>query len=258
MRVLPRSLSGWKHPASAVVAVIVQVEIWSDVVCPWCYIGKRRFETALASFPHRDEVEVLWRSFELDPRAPRTVDGDPIRRLAGKYGVSVEQAAAMHGRVTSVAAEEGLSYRLDIARRGNTFDAHRLLHLAADEGRQGELQERLLAAYQSEGEAIGDPDTLARLAVEVDLDEAEVRDVLASDRYGDGVRADERDAMELGVSGVPFFLVDRRYAVPGAQSPDLLRRALDRAWADQSPVVVLGEAGDDGACGPDACDLPQA
>ncbi len=212
----------------------MQVEIWSDVVCPWCYIGKRRFETALASFPHRDDVEVTWRSFELDPRAPRSVDGDPIRRLAVKYGVSVEQAEAMNERVTSAAAEEGLSYRLDIARRGNSFDAHRLLHLAAERGRQGDLKERFLAAYQSEGEPIGDPETLSRLAVEVGLDEAEVGDVLGSDRYGDDVRADERDAVEIGVSGVPFFLVDRRYAVPGAQSPDLMRRALDRAWADQS------------------------
>ncbi len=204
----------------------MQVEIWSDVVCPWCYIGKRRFETALASFPNRDEVEVVWRSFELDPRAPRTVDGDPIRRLAIKYGVSIEQAGAMNERVTSAAVEEGLSYRLDIARRGNSFDAHRLLHLAAEHGRQGELKERLLAAYQSEGEPIGDPETLLRLAVEVGLDEDEVRYVLETDRYGDEVRADERDAMEIGVTGVPFFLVDRRYAVPGAQSPDLLRRAL--------------------------------
>jgi predicted DsbA family dithiol-disulfide isomerase len=210
----------------------MQVEIWSDVVCPWCYIGKRRFEAALAEFDHRDEVEVRWRSFELDPSAPATVDVDLIERLATKYGVSREQAEAMNDRVTRLADEVGLSYRLDIAKPGNTFDAHRVLHLAADRGVQGDLKERLLSAYQSNGEPIADHATLVRAAVAAGLDEAEVRAVLDGDKYADAVRADEREGRELGITGVPFFVLDRRYGVSGAQASEAILQALEQAWAD--------------------------
>jgi predicted DsbA family dithiol-disulfide isomerase len=234
----------------------MQVEIWSDVVCPWCYIGKRRFEAALEAFPHADEVQVVWRSFELDPEAPATVDVDLMERLATKYGVSREQAEAMNDRVTRTADEVGLSYRLDIARPGNTFDAHRLLHLAADRGVQGDLKERLLAAYQSNGEPISDHETLVRAALAVGLDEAEVRELLTSDRYGEDVRADERDARALGISGVPFFVLDRRYGVSGAQPPEVLLEALEQAWAERSPLQVVAGAADADACGPDGCEVP--
>jgi predicted DsbA family dithiol-disulfide isomerase len=209
----------------------MKVEIWSDVVCPWCYIGKRRFETALGRFEHADEVDVVWRSFELDPSAPAT-DVDLVGHLAAKYGVSRQEAEAMNDRVTRLAAEEGLHYRLDIARRGRTFDAHRLLHLAAARDRQGEVKEALLSAYQTQGEPIADHEALARVAVAAGLDEREVREVLAGDDYADEVRADQREAMELGVTGVPFFVFNRRYAVAGAQPADLILRVLDRAWAD--------------------------
>jgi predicted DsbA family dithiol-disulfide isomerase len=238
----------------------MQVEIWSDVVCPWCYIGKRRFEEALAEFAHAEDIEVRWRSFELDPSAPATVDVDLIDRLAGKYGVSREQALAMNDRVTRIADEVGLSYRLDIAKPGNTFDAHRVLHLAADRGVQGDLKERLLAAYQSNGEAIADHGTLVRAAVAAGLDEPEVRAVLDGDAYGDEVREDEREARSLGITGVPFFVLDRKYAVSGAQPSDVLLRALEQAWADRSPLRVVAGAADGGdggdACGPDGCELP--
>jgi predicted DsbA family dithiol-disulfide isomerase len=207
------------------------VENWSDVVCPWCYIGKRRFETALGRFAHAGDVEVVWRSFELDPSAPAT-DVDLVGHLAAKYGVSRAEAEAMNARVTSIAAEEGLHYRLDIARRGRTFDAHRLIHLGAERGVQGEVKEALMSAYQTQGEPIADHDALTKVAVAAGLDEPEVREVLAGDDYADDVRADEHEAMELGVTGVPFFVFDRRYAVAGAQPPDLILRVLERAWAD--------------------------
>jgi predicted DsbA family dithiol-disulfide isomerase len=238
----------------------MKVEIWSDVVCPWCYIGKRRLEAALARFPHAGEVEVVWRSFELDPSAPATVEGNLTDRLASKYGVSREQAEAMNARVTALAAEDGLDYRLDIARPGTTFDAHRLVHLGAEHGRQGEVKERLLAAYQSEGRAIADHDVLADVGVAAGLDEAEVRQVLAGDRFADEVRADEREAQELGITGVPFFVIDRRYGVSGAQPADLLLEALQQAWAERSPLQVLtpSAGGDADACGPDGCALPGA
>lgn len=218
----------------------VKVEIWSDVVCPWCYIGKRRFERALAAFEHRDEVEVRWRSFELDPRAPRAGDEDQVQRLARKYGMTRDEALAAQARVTGVAAEEGLAYRLDVARPANTFDAHRLLHLAAEHGVQGAAEERLFAAYFTEGRRIGDPDTLVALAGEAGLDVAAARNVLQGDAYADAVAGDEREAAELGISGVPFFVIDRRYGVSGAQPADLIRSALERAWADAHQVTPAG------------------
>ena len=213
----------------------MQVEIWSDVVCPWCYIGKRRFERALADFEHADEVDVVWRSFELDPSAPATIDVDLIDRLASKYGVSRDKAEAMNARVSGIAAEEGLTYRLDIARPGNTFDAHRLLHLGAELGVQHELGERLLATYQSEGQPIADHDTLLKAAIAVGIDETAARAVLDSDRFADAVRADEETGRQLGITGVPFFAIDRRYGVSGAQSSEVILNALEEAWAARSP-----------------------
>jgi predicted DsbA family dithiol-disulfide isomerase len=212
----------------------MEIEIWSDVVCPWCYIGKRNLEAALARFEHRDEVSLRWRSFELNPGAPAVVEGRYVERLARKYGVDVDRAQAMIDRMTGAAAAAGLDVRFDISRPGSTFDAHRLLHLARDRGVQGELKERLFAAMFTEGEPIGDPETLVRLAAEVGLDADEARAVLDGGAYADEVRADEAEARELDVTGVPFFLVDRTVALSGAQPPDLLLRVLDRAWANRA------------------------
>jgi predicted DsbA family dithiol-disulfide isomerase len=212
----------------------MEIEIWSDVVCPWCYIGKRNLEAALARFEHRDEVSLRWRSFELNPGAPAVVEGRYVERLARKYGVDVDRAQAMIDRMTGAAAAAGLDVRFGISRPGCTFDAHRLLHLARDRGVQGELKERLFAAMFTEGEPIGDPETLVRLAAEVGLDADEARAVLDGGAYADEVRADEAEARELDVTGVPFFLVDRTVALSGAQPPDLLLRVLDRAWANRA------------------------
>jgi predicted DsbA family dithiol-disulfide isomerase len=228
----------------------MQVEIWSDVVCPWCFIGKRRFEDALSRFPHADDVTVVWRSFELDPSAPFSHGVDNAARLAAKYGVSREQAEEMLERMTRVADDEGLAFRLDIARSGRTFDAHRLLHLAAEHGLQDALKEALLSAYQEKGEHIADPDVLTKVAIDVGLDEDVVREVLTSDRYADDVRRDENEAHEIGVQGVPFFVFDRKYAVSGAQPSDVLLDVLERAWTDRQPVqIVAGDSCDiDGNC----------
>jgi predicted DsbA family dithiol-disulfide isomerase len=229
----------------------VHVEIWSDVVCPWCYIGKRRFETALSEFPHADAVTVTWRSFELDPSAPRRREGDLVRHLARKYGLPPEQAQAKQDQLTELAAREGLDFRFDLAQPGNTLDAHRLLHLAAAHGRQDALKERLLAAYLSEGAAIGEPDTLAPLAHDAGLDPAVVRQALDDGSYLDEVRADEHQAAALGITGVPFFVVDRKLAVSGAQAPEVLLGALDRAWIEHSPLLVAGGAAP--SCDGDSC-----
>jgi predicted DsbA family dithiol-disulfide isomerase len=210
----------------------VLVEIWSDVVCPWCYIGKRRFERALSQYEGAEDVEVVWRSFELDPEAP--AEGvDVLGHLAEKYGVSLDEAQAMQQRVTRVAADEGLRYELDRTKRGNSFDAHRLLHLAAGLGLQQALAERLFKGYFSEGEAIGRLDVLRRLAVEAGLPAEEVDDVLAGDRFADAVREDEATAQRIGCRGVPFFVVDRKVAASGAQDPAVLLELLDRAAAER-------------------------
>jgi len=213
----------------------VNVEIWSDIACPWCYVGKRRLEAALAGFEHSDDVTVTWRSFELDPVAPREREVDGATHLAEKYGTSVEQARAMQQRMTDTAAEDGLDFRFDLARAGNTFDAHRLVHLAAAYGRQDAMKERLMRAYHNEGESIGDRDTLARLALEVGLPEDDVRDVLATDRYAADVREDERTAMSLGINAVPFFVVDRRMGAAGAHPAQALAELLRRGWEARVP-----------------------
>ncbi len=235
----------------------MQVEIWSDVVCPWCAIGKRRFEEALARFAHRDEVDVRWRSFELDPTAPREREGDLAGHLAEKYGVDLEQAHGMQRQMAEAAAGEGWEFRFERARGGNTFDAHRLIHLGADRGVQDAVKERLLMAYLTDGERIGDLDTLARLGAEAGLAEDEARAVLASDRYADAVRADEHQARAFGINGVPFFVVDRKYGVSGAQPAEALLEVLETAWADAHPLQVLIPAGSspsgDGACADGSC-----
>jgi len=206
------------------------VDIWSDVVCPWCYIGKRRFEAALEQFEHRDDVTVLWHSFELDPEAPPVAEGKSAERLAEKYGMSVEEAAGRQAEITTLAAQDGLTYDLAESRGGNTFDAHRLIHLAAEHRLGDAAMERLMHAYFSEREAIGDRDTLQRLAVEAGLPAEEVREVLGGERYADAVRADERAATQIGIRGVPFFVLGRKYGVSGAQPSEVLLQALQQAW----------------------------
>ena len=229
----------------------MDVEIWSDIACPWCYIGKRRFEAALARFEHRDDVRVTWRSFELDPTAPHEREGDRATRLAEKYGITVERANEMQRTVTDAAAGEGLDFHLDIQRSGTTFDGHRVIHLAAEHGLQDAMKERLLHAYFTEGQLMSDHDTLVRLAVEVGLDADEVRQTLASDRFADEVRGDERMAGQFGISAVPTFVVDRAIGASGAHPPEALIELLRQGWERHSPVPVIagGESCDvDGNC----------
>ncbi len=210
----------------------MKVEIWSDIACPWCYVGKRRFESALRQFEHAGDVDVVWRSFELDPNAPRTHAESQDELLAKKYGMPVERARQMNERMTGEAQKEGLSFHLDRVRVGNTFDAHRLVHLAAAAGKAEPMKERLMHAYFTDGDAVGDPATLARLAGEVGLDPVQVNLTLASDAYAADVRSDEARARAFGISGVPFFAIDERYGVSGAQPADVLLDALRQAYEE--------------------------
>jgi predicted DsbA family dithiol-disulfide isomerase len=232
----------------------LRIDIWSDIACPWCYIGKRHLEQALETFEHKDDVEIVWRAFELDPGAPKLREAVPnAERLAQKYRVSVDQAHAMMERVIDAGKKAGLDMKLHDSKSGNTFDAHRLLHWAGTLGKQDAMKERLMRAYQSEGAVISNPDVLVGLAADIGLDATEARAVMDSDRYATDVRADEQLASELGITGVPFFVLAGKLGVSGAQPADTLKQVLARAWAErpQLETVTDGEA-----CGPDGCAVP--
>jgi predicted DsbA family dithiol-disulfide isomerase len=230
----------------------MKVEIFSDVVCPWCAIGKRRFETALEGFEHAADVEVHWRAFELDPSAPAAVEVDAATHLANKYGMTREQAVASQQKLEDLAAADGLEFHFDKAQRGNSFDAHRLLHYAHEVGLQTELKERLFRGYFTEGESIADHATLIRLGTEVGLDPNATAEVLNSGRYTDEVRMDEREARDLGINGVPFFVIDRRFGISGAQSSAVMLGALEQAWAKSNEIESLGTE-QSAACEGDSC-----
>lgn len=241
-------------------ATHMRVEIWSDIACPWCYVGKARFEKALAAFPHRDGVEVVHRSFELDPGRAKGDTGLVLPMLMQKYGMSEEQAREGERRLGENAAAEGLDYRTEGRDHGNTFDMHRLLHFAKEQGRQDELIGLLYRAnFAEERSVFADDARVVELAVEAGLEEAEVRGVLADpERYADDVRADEREAAELGANGVPFFVLDRKYGVSGAQPAEVFTQALEQAWGERAPLTTLASADGGDACGPDGCAVPQA
>jgi predicted DsbA family dithiol-disulfide isomerase len=230
----------------------VRIEVWSDVVCPWCYIGKRRLEKALEEFPH--PVEVVWRSYQLDPGAPVEPTETVAESLGRKYGGGVEAGRRMIDRVEAIAAEEGMLWRHHESQRANTVDAHRLLHLALAEGgprMQGELKEALLAAYFMRAENPADHDVLRKVAAGTGLDASRVDEVLAGDEFRDEVYADIERAGAYGATGVPFFVIDQKYGVSGAQPTEVFTQVLVRAWSESHPQLQVVE-GDD-VCGPDGC-----
>ncbi|HTI20431.1 MAG TPA: DsbA family oxidoreductase [Kutzneria sp.] len=209
----------------------MRVDVWSDIICPWCYLGRARFEQALAGFEHRDQVEVVHHSFQLDPSYPAGHTELSTEMLSRKYGMAVAEAAAMEAKMEQTAAAEGLEYHMDGLHIGNTSDAHRVVHLAASVGLQDAMVERLFRAHFTERRSVFSRESLVTLAVEVGLDEAEVRAVLESDRYADAVAEDAAAASRLGANGVPFFVIDMRYGVSGAQPTELFTQALTEAWS---------------------------
>jgi predicted DsbA family dithiol-disulfide isomerase len=230
----------------------LSIDVWSDIACPWCYVGKRRLEAALERFSGQHTPKVTYHAFELNPGAPRQSEaGNHAERLAKKYGMSPAQAEQRTAHLKQLAQADGLNLDFERMRPANTFDAHRLVRLGLEHGRQGEVKERLLKAYFSEGAALGDRETLVRLGTEAGLDPDVVSATLASDTYVRDVRADETDARDLGIQGVPFFVFAKRYAVSGAQPVDLLLSALQQADADlqENPDAFAEGA----ACGPDGC-----
>ena len=207
------------------------VEVWSDIACPWCRIGRAHLELALARFEHADAVVVTWRSFELDPGTPAIAEQTLTERLAAKYRTDAAGVARMQQNVADRGAAAGLRFDFDTAHPDSTFDAHRLAHLAGERGVQDAIVGALFTAYHEGGAHLGDHEVLTQIGVDAGLDAAEATDVLASDAYADAVRADEATAGRLGISGVPFFVLDGRYGVSGAQPPDAILAALRQAWA---------------------------
>ncbi|OGX87218.1 DsbA family oxidoreductase [Hymenobacter glacialis] len=233
----------------------MKVEIWSDVVCPFCYIGKRKFEKALEGFAHRDEVEVVWHSFQLTPDFV-PIPGESLHdSLAKKKGVAPEEGRRMNEHMSGVAKEVGLNYDLDNAIPANTFLAHQLIHLGAHHGKQDATKERLMAAYYLEAQNIGDIDNLVKLGTEVGLDAAESRQALTAGTYAEAVRLDEYHAQQIGVRGVPFFVFEDKYAVSGAQQPELFAEVLEKVYDEFKPKPALTVVADSNACGPDGCEI---
>lgn len=230
----------------------MKIEIWSDIVCPFCYIGKRRLEAALAQFLHPDQVEIQWRSFELTPDYRPVPGRDVYASLAEKKGISPAQSRQMHDQMAASAAQVGLAYNFERAVPTNTFLGHQLLHLATRHGVNDAAKERLFRAYYTEGQDLNDLDTLVQLATEVGLAAAEARAALQAGTYATAVRSDEQQAQQIGVRGVPFFVFDDKYAVSGAQPTELFSEVLDKVWAEANPLLTVGAEG--AACGPDGCD----
>ncbi|GAB4098169.1 DsbA family oxidoreductase [Sinomonas halotolerans] len=257
----------------------MNVDIWSDIACPWCFIGKRRFEKALAQFTHRDKVTVTWHSYQLDPSLPEHYDGTELDYLSTRKGLPAAQVQQMFDHVTGVAAAEGLSYDFDRVVVANSFAGHELIHLAREHDSAGAasglggsrtadaVKEALLSAHFEQGLDIGSREVLVRIGTEAGLDADQIASALDSGAYADAVRADIARAAAYGIQGVPFFVLDGRYGVSGAQSPEFFAQALETAWAEANPLVMVGaggssdagtgtspDAGLDGqACGPDGC-----
>lgn len=235
----------------------MKIEIWSDIACPFCYIGERHLELALESFDHRDDVEIVPRAFELDPTAAPGEHRPMADALAAKFGTTPAQVSAMQRGIADKAHAVGLEFDTSTASVSNTFDAHRLVHLAREAGLDRELLAALMRGYFAHGLHVGDHEALVAVATQVGLDEARVRAVLSGTDYADDVRSDESRARTLGISGVPFFLIDGTYGLSGAQPVAAFRSALDEVWAKQHPVQLVGTDTADGVCADGSCELPE-
>lgn len=230
----------------------MRVEIWSDIVCPFCYIGKRKFENALKDFKAKDNVEIIWKSFQLDPDVVPITGQSVDQYLANRKGVSVEKGKEMNDSMSNIASEVGLEYNLNTAVVNNTMNAHRLLHLAKQHGVQNDAKEALFKAYYTDSKNIGDNETLIDIGKIVGLDPTAIRSMLESDLYINEVREDQYEAQQIGVQGVPFFVFNNKYAVSGAQPTDVFTEVLEKVYGEEKPALEIVSAGGicttDGEC----------
>ena len=210
----------------------MEIEIWSDVMCPFCYIGKRKFEQAMAQFPEREHLQVTWKSYQLAPDLVTDPNKDINQYLAEHKGMSIDEAKGLNDQVTQMAADLGLVYNFDQSVLANSFDAHRFTHFAKQYGKQLEAEEMLFQAYFTDGKNIDDHSTLIQLGTEIGLDAALLEKALGNGSYADEVRSDIYEAQQVGVRGVPFFVIDRKYAISGAQESGTFLQALEQAYAE--------------------------
>ncbi len=229
----------------------MKIEIWSDFACPFCYIGKTRFEQALSQFEHKDQIEIDYKAYQLNPYAPKVMTKSAHEAFAEGHGMSPADAKQRFQMFAQNAKTVGLTYNYDIIQMTNTFDAHRLAKLANEKGLEDKLTSRLMKAYFTDGLNLADIDTLVKLAVEVGLDETEAKDVLESGKYGDAVKDQMDEGRQIGVQGVPFFVINRKYGVSGAQQTDYFLQALRQIWTEENPIQTMGEGEtctDEGEC----------
>lgn len=229
---------------------MVRIDVWSDLLCPFCHLGRRHLALALEGFEHADEVDIIWHSYQLDRNAPAELEGSTIDRIAEKYGTSSDQMVATHEQMALDAAAVGLDFQWEKLVSGNSYDAHRLLHFARSIGREQEVTDRIMRAWYSEGASIGNHETLTALAVEAGLEQAAVRELLAGDEFGQEVRTDLALASQIGITSVPTFVLDQKFGVTGAQPPEVIRNAIRYAWEDQGNVATPASGG---GCGGGCC-----
>lgn len=230
----------------------MKIDIWSDVACPFCYVGKRHLEAALAKFPHAKDVEVTWHSFELNPDAQKDYTEDHYTLLASKYGMTREQAVANSARVADAGKAVGIDFKFDDMINTNTFNAHRLIQLAAQHGKQDEVEELLFKAYFTEGKHIGETPTLEAIAATAGIDATAM---LQGTEFTGEVRQDEAQAQQLGIRGVPFFVFDMKYAISGAQPVEVFDQTLEKVWSETHPQVVNPAGSDDNTCADGVCNV---
>ncbi|WHX90160.1 DsbA family oxidoreductase [Peribacillus simplex] len=235
----------------------MKVEIWSDYQCPFCYIGKRRFEEALKQFENKAQVEVSFRSFELNPEAERDINMSQNEMLAKKYGMSHADVEANNQNLTQQAKELGLEYHLDKVVLTNSFDAHRLMHFAESKGKENEMNELLFKAYFTEGKHIGDHAILVNLAEEAGLDKSEAEAMLAGTAFTAEVRGDEQEGSQLGITGVPFFVINRKYGISGAQPTEAFLDTLKKVWAEENPLTIVNDPATGDTCTDGSCNVPE-
>ncbi|MBM7584028.1 putative DsbA family dithiol-disulfide isomerase [Bacillus pakistanensis] len=238
----------------------MKIEVWSDYACPFCYIGKRRLEEALETFPHKSKVEVVFKSFELDPNSDRNTDRSIHEIIANKYGTSIDQAKKMNENLRKQALSVGLDFKFDSMIPTNTLDAHRLTKFAETKGKVVEITERLLKAYFTDSLHIGDHRTLLHLAEEVGLDRDEVESILKSEDFTKEVRNDESQASQIGVTGVPFFVINQKYSISGAQPKEVFESAILKVWEEENNKPILQSINPDSnegmICSDDGCEIP--
>lgn len=233
----------------------MKIELWSDFACPFCYIGKKRFEKALSKFDHKDEVEVIYKAYQLNPMAPKTMTGTAYESFAKSHGMSVDQAKQRFNMFTENAKTVGLVYNYDIIQMTNTFDAHRLAKWANTLGKEAVLTDRLMHAYFTEGKNLADFATLVGLAKEVGLDETIAKNVLDTNQFEEEVKNQQSEARQIGVQGVPFFVVNRKYGISGAQQEEYFFGAIEQIWAEDHPIASLDDQDEGHVCTDESCSI---